>query len=387
MKSSTRRTYHAKCPNTSVFGLWTSTLWYLHSLTAGCLRLLVFFSRCDSVDIYTNKPKALGDEPSTYSHAQKMRAAMTHYFGRELDIGLGAWTESEVNPGRFLGNPSLSTVVGQYMISLRRKKTKAGEVVTSARAMEESVMRSLYTFNHRFPEMEFSRQSRKNKDFTHWAGRNVRMMLLLLYILAFMCLLRYDEALHIMWSDLVLSHVHGDIWRLEVRLPFRKTHQTGGIQPFFLYSNLEKPWLCPIRAYGAWVKVIKSLGMKPEGYVFRPRIGFDSMSSDPQEVMTSKSFLECFRNNLLDIGIDPRFYGTHSFRRGGCQWLSMVCRWSFRRICDWGGWAPTFDNPGTLFKYLLSWVDNPVERREDFFNPDRPQSDPCTHCGRTCLCA
>ncbi|KIP01340.1 hypothetical protein PHLGIDRAFT_80704, partial [Phlebiopsis gigantea 11061_1 CR5-6] len=102
---------------------------------------------------------------------------------------------------------------------------------------------------------------------------------------------------------------------------------------------------------------------------------------------TSSAFLECFRNNLCDISVHPRYYGTHSFRRGGCQWLAVVCRWSFRRICDWGGWAESFDNPGTLFKYLLSWVDNPLERREDFFNPDRPPIDPCTHCGRTCTCA
>lgn len=89
------------------------------------LSLFVKYFRCDSTDIYTNKPKPLGYEPSTYSHAQKMRAAMTHHFGRELGLGLESWTESQVNPGRYLGNPSLSTVVGQYMISLRRKKVSS----------------------------------------------------------------------------------------------------------------------------------------------------------------------------------------------------------------------------------------------------------------------
>ena len=51
-----------------------------------------------------------------------MRAAMTHQFGREFGLGSQSWGGSEVNPGRYLGNPSLSTVVSQYMISLRRKK-------------------------------------------------------------------------------------------------------------------------------------------------------------------------------------------------------------------------------------------------------------------------
>jgi hypothetical protein len=54
-------------------------------------------------------------------------------------------------------------------------------------------------------------------------------------------------------------------------------------------------------------------------------------------VQTGESFLECFRNNLLGIGIDPRPYGTHSFRRGGCQYLAVVLRWPLRQICTWGG--------------------------------------------------
>ncbi|KAG1796721.1 uncharacterized protein HD556DRAFT_1234145, partial [Suillus plorans] len=102
---------------------------------------------------------------------------------------------------------------------------------------------------------------------------------------------------------------------------------------------------------------------------------------------TSDAFLECFRNNLLDIGVDPHPYGTHSFRQGGCQFLYKVCRWDFGDICDWGGWAKNFNNPGTIFKYLLSWNDNPHEKREHYMNPNRPQKDPCHACGRTCHCA
>lgn len=97
--------------------------------------------------------------------------------------------------------------------------------------------------------------------------------------------------------------------------------------------------------------------------------------------------MECFRNNLLDIGIDPRAYGTHSFRRGGCQYLAIVLRWPLRNICMWGGWADNFDNPGTIFKYLLSWVDGPSVERQDFFNPDRAPADLCGECGRSCWCS
>jgi hypothetical protein len=111
------------------------------------------------------------------------------------------------------------------------------------------------------------------------------------------------------------------------------------------------------------------------------------MLVSPWALQRSESFLECFRKNLCDIGIDPRPYGTHSFRRGGCQYLAMVLRWPFRNICTWGGWAENFDNPGTIFKYLLSWTDTPLLDREDYFNPNRASSDLCTACGRTCWCA
>jgi hypothetical protein len=78
-------------------------------------------------------------------------------------------------------------------------------------------------------------------------------------------------------------------------------------------------------------------------------------------------FLEYFRNNLVDVGINPVPYGTHSFRRGGCQYLASERRWLIRRICDWAGWSVDFSNL-TIVKYLISWNDNPVERREDFFH-------------------
>lgn len=34
-----------------------------------------------------------------------------------------------------------------------------------------------------------------------WAGHRVRIMLHLLIVIGTLCLLRYDEALHIMWTD------------------------------------------------------------------------------------------------------------------------------------------------------------------------------------------
>ncbi|KAG2749162.1 hypothetical protein P692DRAFT_20685185, partial [Suillus brevipes Sb2] len=106
---------------------------------------------------------------------------------------------------------------------------------------------------------------------------------------------------------------------------------------------------------------------------------------------TSDSFLECFQNNLFDISIDPlnktpRPYDTHLFCWGGCQFLHVVQGWSFWKICDWGGWAENFDNLSTIFKYLLSWNNNPAEARKHYMNSNRPDCDPCYSSGRTCQC-
>ncbi|KAJ6631789.1 hypothetical protein B0H10DRAFT_1694602, partial [Mycena sp. CBHHK59/15] len=80
---------------------------------------------------------------------------------------------------------------------------------------------------------------------------------------------------------------------------------------------------------------------------------------------STDSLMKYFRNNLLDIDIDPQPYGTHSFCRGRCQYLAMVLCWPFCKICSWG-WAENFNNPSTLFKYLLSWTDTPLLEHEDY---------------------
>ncbi len=55
--------------------------------------------------------------------AQKMRAAMTHKFGRDYQLGTQAWQEHPVT-GKYVGNPSLSVVLSQYMVSLRRRNVR-----------------------------------------------------------------------------------------------------------------------------------------------------------------------------------------------------------------------------------------------------------------------
>ncbi|KAJ7791827.1 DNA breaking-rejoining enzyme [Mycena olivaceomarginata] len=253
----------------------------------------------------------------SYNHAQKMRASMTYAFGRLCGLGSLPWHESEVT-GRMVGNPSVSETVATYMMSLRRRKT--------------------------------------SKLPTDWGGGRARRLLILAYVLSFLCLLRFDEVLKIQMHD--IEWISDTC--IKLTLPFRKTNQFGALAEWLKVSGIT------------------------DGYLFRKMASGDRVS--PQNSpMTSDFFLEMFRNNLLDIRIDPYPYGTHSFRRGGCQWLYTCCRWGLIRICDWGGWSTEFSSL-TIVKYLISYVDDPSERREDYMNPNRPLSLKCFSCGRTCYC-
>ncbi len=83
--------------------------------------------RADDIDLVTGELKDLSIERVSYARAQKMRAAVSHKFGRGFKIGAQMWCESQLLPGIFLGNPSLSVVVSEYMISLRRRKVRISE--------------------------------------------------------------------------------------------------------------------------------------------------------------------------------------------------------------------------------------------------------------------
>ncbi|KAH9842321.1 uncharacterized protein C8Q71DRAFT_682538, partial [Rhodofomes roseus] len=106
------------------------------------------------------------------------------------------WSQNAAT-GTFSGNPSLSVVVSQYMISLQRRKVRAGEEVTSARAITHETMRQLWEFNIKYSTDRRRTTSRKRKAEhpEDWAGYRVRQMLQLLYIVSMLCLLRFDEAL------------------------------------------------------------------------------------------------------------------------------------------------------------------------------------------------
>lgn len=78
-------------------------------------------SKCDEITL-DGKHRPHNEFRDSYAQAQKMRAAMTHVFTRDYNLGSVQWHESELVPGRMMGNPSVSSEVANYMSGLRRRK-------------------------------------------------------------------------------------------------------------------------------------------------------------------------------------------------------------------------------------------------------------------------
>ncbi|KAK0217978.1 hypothetical protein IW262DRAFT_1560948 [Armillaria fumosa] len=296
---------------------------------------------------------------NSYSYAQKLRAAG----GREH-----AWNRENTS-----GNPSISQMVSCYMLGLQKHKVTRmrvakGETSMSARAISPDDLLKLYQFNHHPENWDSTKVSANN-----WCGANMRHLLEAVYLVAFTCLLHIDEALKIQLHNL---HFYDDPLDgtacISVTLPFRKNSPYRKIPPFIL-RELPKDMahLCPVRALVEWVNASEIL----HGYLFRRMDKRDRPIVAKNTHMTAEAFLELFCNNLCDLEIPPYAYGTHSFRCGGCQWLSIDLRWS------------TDFSHLTIVKYLISWNDNPMLQQDDFFKLDHQLLIQCWTCGHTCPCA
>ncbi|EJD35277.1 hypothetical protein AURDEDRAFT_140403 [Auricularia subglabra TFB-10046 SS5] len=324
------------------------------------------YTACDDKD-HTGRTKPSSEEHSGYTYAQKMRASMTYFFGKEPTIGLAHWHLTTAGVG--VGNPSVSHEVLSYMTSLRRRKVLGGEVPTSARAITPDVLRRLWEFNHRPENWDTTKDPNACKD----GSPGSRRLLHAAYTLAFVCLLRFDEVMKIQSKHIAVETL-GNKSCIKLMLSYWKTNQYGGVKPFYLHRLHEsEKHLCPVRALSEWLNFYNPNLHNRDGYIFPSLAKTGTPIHNTQ--MTSEAFLELFRNNLSDIQVDNATYRTHSFRRGGCQWLSCDKRWSteFQSL--------------TIVKYLLSWNDDPQEKREDLLDPDRPLTVRCPLCGRNCACS
>jgi len=138
-------------------------------------------------------------------------------------------------------------------------------VSQSVRSITSSLLAKLHENNREFSVVPLNRlRSLEISEDTQWGGARLRMMLQCIYTIAFLCLLRFDEVLRIELRDIeVVDKFKGHI---KLSLPFRKTHQYGGmshllvftrleIKPFHLFFNRKELHLDPVHHLLRWIHV------------------------------------------------------------------------------------------------------------------------------------
>ena len=84
------------------------------------------FRKCEKKD--PQNPMTLKCEGATFSHALKMRAAMSYHYAQDEGRGSDKWHQD--SSGNWLGNPALSYTVSRYMISLQRRKVTCSMILS-----------------------------------------------------------------------------------------------------------------------------------------------------------------------------------------------------------------------------------------------------------------
>ena len=96
----------------------------------------------------------------------------------------------------------------------------------SARTITENLLRRLYIKNETFEVSNKLQMLEKDDEGLRlWAGARQRRMMSCMYAIAFLCLLRVDELLHIMHHYLEMNDE--ETGKISLKLRFRKTNQNG----------------------------------------------------------------------------------------------------------------------------------------------------------------
>jgi hypothetical protein len=74
-------------------------------------------------------------------------------------------------------------------------------------------------------------------------------------------------------------------------------------------------------------------------------------------VQTNNILSRALTSDLQQLGYKSwALYGTHSFRRGGCQYRIKHKNWTVAMVAAWGGWSQV--EALTMFRYFYSPNDN-----------------------------
>jgi hypothetical protein len=147
------------------------------------------------------------------------------------------------------------------------------------------VEKDLLAFYEKNKEMEgtdWDSEYRELGEISNWSGPNQRTMMQAIYLIAFTCLLRFDEGLKIQHHHIeMVDEFNGHI---RLTLPFRKTHQYGEIKPFSLWCQERgQEHLDPVKALFSW---IRCSGIS-SGFIFRKITAKDQVSEADKPLVSS----------------------------------------------------------------------------------------------------
>ncbi|KAF7318186.1 hypothetical protein HMN09_00326800 [Mycena chlorophos] len=317
-------------------------------------------------------PVANGGEGRKFSTAVSTRAALTLWY-RSLrpNESLSEWRFDEVTQVWYVvpflripefsayrghlrrGLPTRSPYVSRFMMGLEKTKAKAGEISHSARALRLEDMHRLYDecIMKRANSLAGAKTSRERTNATQeYRAGVVRYAA---YLIAWLMLLRVDEVVSLEFEN--IEHIPGERKYFEVRPKTRKTAQTGITHPWRLHANDKDPKICPMRAMIRLAMVYRSSGVTWSGPMFLQVTA--SGAIDQTRPLTSSVLSRALSKDLQSIGYSTwALYGTHSFRRGGCQYRVEVKGWPIAQVAAWGGWS--LIEATTMFRYFYSPDDN-----------------------------
>jgi len=307
------------------------------------------YHNCEDKDTEDARGRNLECLGKSFSTAMKIRAAITSYYDGLTNEVVENYTYDE-QLDRWIGNPSKAKKVTQYMNSLKKRKVQAGTSPNSMRAIRREDLMSFYNRCRRI----------KNNNV-------ISTRQFCIYVFAFVALLRSEEVLGLRLTNIEFSNEQ----YITLTLDKRKDAPGGNVKPFILHRNDTEQFLCPVRAYLRW---LKARGNAPGPLFLADKSG----SLIVEKVLSYYSFKYRFEVELRDIGISSwNLYGTHSFRRGGCQYYMHFRGKTLCDICAWGGW----DRIDVALRYMFGRNDEVEADRQEFTRPPRPNI--CSVCQRT----
>ncbi|THH15723.1 hypothetical protein EUX98_g9419 [Antrodiella citrinella] len=259
-----------------------------------------------------------GFEGRKYSTAVSTRAALTMWY-RSIPSRRNERTTEwlyDTVAGVCHGLPTRARAVAEYMVGLEKTKARMGEVSKSARALSLDDMLRLYDHCLR-------------SNQTH-AERRWGIMRYAVYLVAFLMVLRMDEALKITHEG--VENIPGDDENTKISLGPRKTQQNGEGHSWVLCANDKLPKMCPKRIFCLLADLFGP-DIDPTGplFVYVDRRG----NIEPGHALTTSVVQRAFSADLQAIGYSS---------------------WSVYEIAAWGGWTQL--EAVTMYRYFYSPTDN-----------------------------